>query len=153
MIGNGAIDTTRHLLIAVAALAVTTLALTGCTITLHHFALPGDDLRFEVFPGHELEILFETSLYAEDDDLFRLAICQRQPAPPDSVDALTLPFVRLSDLVVSFSGDREPVRPAPENAANESRRRGDRPSDRAAGPAPGGREGAGVGQVACNITG
>jgi len=95
------------------ALAVSNMA--GCalfSVTTRQF-VERDQRRLLVFSTHELEPLFRNSLYAEDKNAFSITICQRQPAPPDSVDASTLDHVRLEDLSISFEGEGVPIRLTP----------------------------------------
>ena len=107
----------KHHLTCVAFIALGSLALTGCA-TVKRFAPQEGEPLVDVFPGHEIEPLFENSIYAEDTNIFRLDICQRQPAPPDSSDFKTLSYVRLENLSIQFSGEGEPVHPTPEDSGN-----------------------------------
>lgn len=101
-----------------ATMVLAAVALSGCTITAKRFTPQESQRRVLAFSEHELETLFENSIYAKNDNLFSIKICQRQKAPPDSVDSSTLDYVRLEDLSISFSGTGDPVFPAPENPAN-----------------------------------
>lgn len=88
------------------------LAMSGCGITIKYFLLPDEQQGVVVFAGHELEPMIETSVYDDDANRFLITICQRQPAPPDSADVASLPYVRLEDLSVVIDPDVEPERPA-----------------------------------------
>jgi hypothetical protein len=96
-------------------LALAFLNMAGCalfSVTTKQF-VEQDQHRLLVFSKHEIEPLFRNSLYAEDKNVFSITICQRQPAPPDSVDASTLDYARLEDLSVSFEGEGAPIRLTP----------------------------------------
>ena len=99
-------------------LALAVVNLTGCAIwsvTSKGFVPQEGQRGVLVFSCHELESLFWNSLYAKDDNMFSIDICQRQAAPPDSVDISTLDYVRLEDLSISFGGKGDPIRPTPED--------------------------------------
>jgi len=94
----------------VLTLALAVVNTTGCTLyyfTGKHFEPEGEQVELRVFPDHELEFLIHNSIYADDGDRHGIGICQRQPAPPDFVDAGTLDYVQLDDLRLYVQIPRE----------------------------------------------
>lgn len=101
----------RGLAGVLALLAISCLGIAGC-VTVKYFRLPDqDEIPDEVFLGHEMEPLFENSIYSSRDDIFRIDICQRQPAPADSTDLGLLPFVRVEDLCLEICDEEYPACP------------------------------------------
>jgi len=94
-----------------AVLAGLWCGLAGCA-TVKQFRPSGNgEAGADVFVGHRLEPELSNTIYGDEDDNYRIEICQRQPAPADSTAVDALSFVRIEDFCLKLCGASESVCP------------------------------------------